>query len=136
MTRARPVVRRRELAVAALVAVLFTAAPTPGDIGGCGDSAVEVAPERYEAARKRLDCEKCGACGISNARCASACDADAAPVIALPATCRPLEQDANVCLRALLAASCSDFATYVDDVVPETPSECDFCHYVPDGGGE
>jgi hypothetical protein len=30
-------------------------------------------------------------------------------------------------LRALAAASCDTYATYVDDDAPATPTECDFC---------
>jgi hypothetical protein len=36
-----------------------------------------------------------------------------------------------VCLRALEAASCGTFATYVDDLAPAVPSECDFCRVAP-----
>jgi hypothetical protein len=34
----------------------------------------------------------------------------------------------------LEAASCDDYATFVDDFAPAIPSECDFCHLPPEGG--
>jgi hypothetical protein len=39
-----------------------------------------------------------------------------------------------VCIDALEAASCSDYASFVSDVAPTEPSECDFCRDIPDGG--
>ena len=51
----------------------------------------------------------------------------------IPQTCRPLLHDGEVCLRALNAASCSDYATFVDDDAPALPSECEFCRIPPPG---
>ncbi len=39
-------------------------------------------------------------------------------------------------MRALLAASCSDYASFVDDVAPTVPTECDFCHLGVDASAE
>lgn len=106
---------------------LLCMAPTPGDIGGCGDAPTEIPSSRYVAARKRLECDRCGSCGIVNARCERACNPKVASDVALPVTCRPLVHDVDVCLRALITASCSTFAAAVDDDAPISPSECLFC---------
>jgi hypothetical protein len=102
-------------------------APTVGDTGACGRTATELDRERYGNARKLEDCQRCQECGLDTARCVSACDPKQLPEIALPPTCRPLFHDGEVCLRALAAASCDTYATYVDDESAATPSECDFC---------
>ncbi len=115
--------------VVAVLGVLLLA-PTSGDIGGCGDEARELDGQTYGEARKEQDCKRCAECGVATARCGRACDGSFPPDILLPATCRPLYHDGRVCLRAIEAASCATFATYVDDVAPAVPSECDFCQVV------
>ncbi|HEY4011734.1 MAG TPA: hypothetical protein VGM06_00230 [Polyangiaceae bacterium] len=127
-------VRRRELAVAAVLAVVFGAAPTPGDIGACGHVATALDVQGFAAARKQLDCQRCGDCGLTTQTCNAACDPNAPSRVAFPATCHPLDQDGQVCLRALAAASCSDYAGFVDDVSPTEPTECDFCQLLPEAG--
>lgn len=102
-------------------------APTVGDTGGCGRTATDLDRGRYANGRKLQDCERCEECSITNARCLRACDPKQPPEIVLPVTCQPLYHDGEVCLRALAASSCDDFATYVDDDAPVTPSECEFC---------
>lgn len=129
MKRTPASTRALSLAIAVLGALLM--APTVGDTGGCGRTAVELDRDRYGNARKLQDCERCEECGIATARCDRACDPKQLPEIALPATCRPLYHDGEVCLRALDAASCETFATYVDDEAPSTPTECDFCLVPP-----
>jgi hypothetical protein len=106
-------------------------APTVGDVGGCGRQATELDGEDFAYARKDEDCERCEECGVATERCRRACDPAALPDIALPVTCRPVRRDGEVCLRALRAASCDTFASYVDDVAPTTPSECEFCRVPP-----
>jgi hypothetical protein len=106
-------------------------APTVGDTGGCGRTAAELDRDRYAHARKLQDCEKCQECTPGTARCERACDPKQLPEIVLPGTCQPLYHDGEVCLRALAAASCETFGTYVDDEAPATPSECDFCRVPP-----
>jgi hypothetical protein len=106
-------------------------APTPGDVGGCGKEATELDPVAYADTRKVTDCNRCRACALGTARCARACDDTQPPEIQLPSTCRPLYHDGEVCIRALKAASCSDYASYMDDVAPSIPSECDFCRVPP-----
>lgn len=149
MTRSGPANRSRTTSAASLLVGATLAAlcmaPTVGDIGGCGTTAEAIAPERYESARKQLDCSRCSQCSIATARCQRACDPAQASDIVLPATCKPLVHDAEVCLRALLAKSCDDFAKTVADTSPETPSECLFCKdgnasdaapgFIDDGGG-
>jgi hypothetical protein len=135
VSRGREAVSRTQLAVAAIVAVLFCAAPTVGDVGGCGRTATPLDEGRFARGRKSADCRRCRECGVATDRCARACDAARPPDVAFPSTCHPVFHDGEVCLNALLAASCSDFATYVSDEAPATPSECDFCRVPEDGGG-
>lgn len=120
-------------------------APTVGDVGGCGREATPLEDADFAYARKSEDCARCEDCGIETERCARACDPAKLPDVALPPTCKPVRHDGEVCLRALHAASCETFATYVDDLAPKTPSECDFCRvsapapppaFVTDAGGD
>ena len=131
---------RRALSSAVVVLGVLLMAPTVGDTGGCGRKAAELEQDRFENARKTQDCLRCRECGLATARCGRACDPKALPEIALPPTCRPLYHDGEVCVRALAAASCSTFASYVDDVAPANPSECDFCRVglpeIPSGFGD
>lgn len=122
--------KRGSVAVAALFGVL-TMAPTVGDVGGCGAEPTALDRDAYALARKDEDCARCTECRLATERCARACDPKATPEVELPATCRPLLRDGEVCVRALRAASCDAYATYMDDVAPAVPSECDFCRLPP-----
>lgn len=133
---------KRRLGVTVAILGVLSMAPTSGDVGGCGREATSLDVDAYAAARKDEDCDRCRECGVTTLRCERACDPAALPDIAVPATCKPLRRDGEVCLRAIHAASCDDFAGYVDDRAPKTPSECEFCRIVPppadsfgDGGG-
>ena len=128
-------IRKRDLVFASLLAVIFGAAPTVGDTGSCGKTAQEIDDKAFGAARKKLDCEHCTACGIKTDRCAAACDPLTPSDVSFGPTCRPLLHDAEVCLNALGASSCGDYAKWVSDDVRLVPSECDFCRGV-DGGTE
>ena len=128
-------IRRREILVAAIVALVLFPAPTVGDVGGCGKTATALDPAVYAHAKKSVDCSRCTECGLATGRCARACDPKQPSDVAIPATCHPLFHDGEVCIRALKAASCADYATFVDDVAPAVPSECDFCLVVSDDGG-
>jgi hypothetical protein len=121
-------VRRRDIALAAFVAAVFLAAPTVGDIGGCGAQATDLDVAAFAQARKGVDCKRCQQCGLATNTCKNACDPAAPSDVAFPVTCRPLAHDGEVCIRALEASSCDDYASFVDDTSPSVPSECDFCH--------
>jgi hypothetical protein len=118
---------RAELGIAAAVVLVFCMAPTAGDVGGCGKSAVELQEDDYNYSRKVLDCQRCRECALASARCTQACDSAIDGYVLFPKTCRPLRHDGDVCIRALRAASCDRYARYVTDDGAETPSECDFC---------
>ncbi len=111
--------------------VLFALAPlllatTPGDIGGCDDEVKDLDQNVFGAERKKLDCQRCRDCALSTKRCSIACNDKIQPNT-LPTTCRPLARDGQVCLHVLQSASCGDYAGYVIDNAPLTPSECEFC---------
>jgi hypothetical protein len=127
-------VRRGELAVAGALALVFGAAPTVGDIGSCGQAVTELDQRTFATARKNLDCQRCFECALTDQTCVSACDPNAPSNVGWPVTCRPLRHDGEVCLRALQAATCRAYTGYVDDTGPTLPTECDFCHVIPEGG--
>ncbi|HXN34033.1 MAG TPA: hypothetical protein VN894_19335 [Polyangiaceae bacterium] len=127
-------IRRRDLVLAGAVALVFGAAPTVGDIGSCSQPVTDLDPQSFAVARKNVDCQRCTECALTDRTCRNACDPTAPGTAGWPVTCRPLEHDGEVCIRALQAASCSDYAGYVDDAAPTIPTECDFCHVVPEGG--
>jgi hypothetical protein len=122
---------RAEGAFVAVVAVLFCAAPTPGDVGGCGRTPVELDEGDFAYSRKLVDCERCRACGLATERCTRACDGPIDGYARFPKTCRPLRHDGDVCIRALRVATCAESSRYLDDAIGETPPECEFCR-VPD----
>ena len=103
----------------------FCAAPVPGDVGGCSQRAEELDGPTFFAIKASIDCEKCDSCSIDSESCARACagEVDAA----LPRGCVALVHDGEVCLRALLDASCGDYASFVRDEAPTAPTECNFC---------
>jgi hypothetical protein len=117
---------RARLLVASITVLLCTA-PTPGDVGGCGQTPQDLDPGVFFATKRHTECEQCEACAIPTDACRAACDADASVPDEFPEGCRPLVHDGEVCLRALTAASCSDYEAYMDDSSPQVPSECNFC---------
>ncbi|HTM46713.1 MAG TPA: hypothetical protein VL137_17280 [Polyangiaceae bacterium] len=122
-----PVNRRTALLVAvAAVFALMTLAPTPGDVGGCQPARPLNEPVFFETKRS-IDCERCSECDLHTAHCQRACDNQSTSSEQFSKNCTPLAQDGAVCLRALLASSCSDYAAFVDDRHPTLPTECDFC---------
>jgi hypothetical protein len=127
-------VRRRDLALCAVLALVFGAGPTVGDIGSCSDQATALDLATFQGERKAVDCERCKQCGLVTQTCVDACNPAATSTVAWPLTCLPLEHDGVVCIDALQAASCSAYASYVSDAAPTVPTECDFCHVVPEGG--
>ncbi|CAN5686660.1 hypothetical protein BH09MYX1_BH09MYX1_26470 [soil metagenome] len=120
--------RTKTLGLATMaVLALLCAAPTAGDVGGCGVTVQELDEARFARARKLVDCNRCTECGITTKRCAAACDPKAPNEVGFPARCFPLYHDGEVCLDALLSSSCSDYAVYVDDDTRVVPTECEFC---------
>jgi hypothetical protein len=118
----------------ALLALVFGAGPTVGDIGSCGQSAQPLDEATFAAERKALDCQKCTACHFATHACQNACNPDAPSNVSWPDTCFPLQQDGVVCIDALEAAGCSTYASFVSDVDPTIPTECDFCLIGPEAG--
>ena len=116
---------RAELARLALIALVFLAAPVAGDIGSCSQGVDALDPVKFFATKQAIDCQRCTDCGFTTHTCAIACGA--ATVEAFSDMCVPLEHDGEVCLDALLAASCSDYEGYVADQARTIPTECDFC---------
>jgi hypothetical protein len=108
-------------------------APTAGDVGGCGAEVTELNAQQYAFDRKSMDCTRCRECGFGTVRCMRACDATKSPDTSVPSTCKPVKHDGEVCLRALEVATCDAYSAYIDDRAPATPSECEFCQYVPPG---
>jgi hypothetical protein len=108
------------------VLLAFCAAPAPGDVGGCNQTAQELDPDAFFASKQSIDCERCLGCSLSSSSCDSACGA--VPIKGEFAEgCVPLVHDGEVCLRALQTASCKQYATFVRDQAPAVPTECDFC---------
>jgi hypothetical protein len=140
----------RELARVALVALVFAAAPTAGDIGSCGQTVEDLDATKFFVKKAEIDCARCTECDVSSFACGRACsptktcDGDAGadaggeggadagacgvelPTAFLPG-CYPLVHDGEVCLHALEAASCSDYAAYMADQGATAPTECNFC---------
>ena len=112
-------------ALTIFLAVVFGMAPTVGDIGSCSQDVDPLDPAAFFAVKARIDCTRCGECGFSGKACQTACSAP--PPTSFPHGCRPLVHDGEVCLHALIHASCDDYASYIDESRPTAPSECQFC---------
>jgi hypothetical protein len=108
-----------------VVAVLFGVGATVGDIGSCGQATDDLDARTFFEIKAGVDCSRCGECGLRTSSCDRACHAPTAS--AFPQGCRPLVHDGEVCLRALIHASCSDYESFVNDTAPTAPSECQFC---------
>ncbi len=124
---ARSVSRSVQLGALAFVSIAFLMAPTPGDTGGCGVTAESLDVRQFGVGRKNMDCKRCGSCSLATDRCEKACDGGVPSDVSFPDTCKPLREDGLICLRALNASSCDDYARYMDDRAPEVPTECQFC---------
>jgi hypothetical protein len=111
----------------ATVVVLFCAAPTPGDIGGCGQRVQPLGAEPFFMAKRDIDCDKCEDCKLSSDYCTEACDTEAEVPSDFPEGCEPIVHDGEVCLNALEATGCSEYETYVRDDNRQAPNECRFC---------
>jgi len=120
---------RRSTVLRVLCVALFSilcAAPTPGDIGGCGQHAQPLDPGLFFAEKARIDCEMCGECGLRSSHCELACSGEPAQTD-FPEGCEPLVHDGEVCLRALEASGCGEYEDYVKDAGRQAPTECLFC---------
>lgn len=128
--------RAGEIARLAVVALLFLAAPTAGDIGSCGEAPQDLDAVKFFQAKKAIDCEKCFECEINTFACERACD-PSPPQASFPLGCYPLVHDGEVCLNALDAEGCDAYRAYVADQGASVPTECNFCPPKPesaDGG--
>lgn len=110
-----------------VLVLLFCTAPTPGDVGGCGQSPAELDPGTFFASKANVDCQRCDECGLTSVSCKNACQFPDSYPSTFPENCVPLVHDGEVCLRALLHASCDDYASYMRDGSPSVPTECNFC---------
>jgi hypothetical protein len=100
-------------------------APTPGDVGGCGQAAEDLDPPAFFLSLQSIQCDRCEECGIRTTSCEAAC-AGAEVEQAFPEGCFPLVHDGTVCLRAMIQASCDDHREFAAEP-PRSPSECNFC---------
>ena len=119
--------RRLELGALCVLLLTLVAAPTPGDIGGCGQTAQQLDAATFFQTKAKLDCDRCQECNIAFNSCTVACDPNTTIPTSFPQGCYPLVHDGEVCLHALYDASCDDYLHYMDDNAPSTPSECNFC---------
>lgn len=111
------------------IALFLCTAPTPGDVGGCGQKPAELDPGVFFDSKASIDCQRCQECGLepTSNSCGVACRFPETYPREFPEGCVPLVHDGEVCLRALLHASCDDYAAYTNDRDPSAPSECNFC---------
>ncbi len=116
---------RSEILRLAAIALLFLAAPTAGDIGGCSQTASDLDATKFFAAKQEVDCRRCNACDLGTQACIAACGALIPQTF--PEGCYPVVHDGEVCLDALEAASCNDYRGFVADEGSVVPTECDFC---------
>ncbi len=119
----------------AVLVLFFTAAPTVGDVGSCGQPPDEMDPLKFFAAKEQLDCERCIQCELFTEACTRACEPEL-DLEEFPKGCRPLVHDGEVCLNALQASDCNAYRGYMSDAEPTIPTECNFCPpcFDPDGG--
>lgn len=113
--------------VLACCALLFCMAPTPGDVGGCGQQPAELEPAVFFASKANIDCQRCAECGLSSVSCTTACSFSEQSPSEFPVDCVPLVHDGEVCLRALINAGCADYASFMSDTRATVPTECNFC---------
>jgi len=102
------------------------AAPTPGDVGGCGQHPEMLDPVVFFQLKVAEDCEKCADCKFTTNYCSEVCSPEYQPP-GFPDGCVPLVHDGEVCLNALDAAGCGEYEDYAKDEGRLAPSECQFC---------
>ena len=106
-------------------AVFLGLGATVGDIGSCGQAPDDLDPVTFFDIKAGIDCYQCQQCDLRGRRCDTACNDP--PATTLPVGCSPLVHDGEVCLRALIHASCSDYESYMSETAPTAPTECQFC---------
>ena len=102
------------------------AAPTPGDIGGCGQHPDTLDGPTFFLKKRELDCQRCADCDYHTDFCGDACSIPE-NLPSFPEGCVPLVHDGEVCLNAIESASCSEYEDYSKDQGRLLPSECQFC---------
>lgn len=110
-----------------LALALACLAPTPGDIGGCGQTLEDLDARAFFAAKREVDCDACRECGFRAETCERSCDREEPLADAFETGCFPFVHDGEVCLRALRHSTCEEYEAFISDVNPSVPSECDFC---------
>ena len=120
-----PRASRKLHGVTIFLALVFGMGPTVGDIGSCNQEPNPLDPALFFVVKARIDCARCAECGLSSTPCRAACAGP--PQTSFLRGCRPLVHDGEVCLHALLHASCDDYVSYTDESRPTAPSECQFC---------
>ena len=70
---------RAARALLAFVVLAFCAAPVPGDVGGCNQSAEDLDPQVFFRTKARIDCDQCSACGFDTEACVPEADAVGLP---------------------------------------------------------
>jgi len=118
--------KRVKIGVCAL-ALVFCTAPTPGDVGGCGQKPAILDPGVFFASKANIDCRRCEECNLASVSCSNVCNFPESYPSTFSENCVPLVHDGEVCLRALQHASCDDYASYMSDSAPSVPTECNFC---------
>jgi hypothetical protein len=113
----------------AIALLFFTAAPTAGDIGSSCQPEDELDPVRFWGVKQAIDCQLCDECQVATKACSRACSKTLI-FDDFPSSCRPVEHDGEVCLDALLAASCAEYAEFMADEGSTIPTECAFCREV------
>jgi hypothetical protein len=121
----RPV-RVGDVVKLAVVLLFFVAAPTAGDIGSCGQPSDDLDPTTFFEEKQQTDCTRCMQCDLTSMTCQRACE-PALVTSMFAQGCIPAVHDGEVCIDALMAASCSQYAQYTADVGSTIPTECDFC---------
>lgn len=118
--------RPREHWLLVALALSVLAGPTVGDVGSCGQEVADLDAEKFFTEKDFIDCSKCTECSFQTRICDDACDG-VPSTTAFDEDCFPLVHDGEVCLNRLRAASCGEYASYINDGAPTTPTECNFC---------
>lgn len=124
--KARRAVSTADRFRAAVLLLFFAAAPVAGDIGSCGQTAEDLDPLKFFARKGGIDLTRCNDCGFETVTCQNL-RAGKLETTSFPDNCYPLVHDGEVCLDALMAASCDEYESYVADEGRTVPGECNFC---------